>query len=117
MLTVTKDGQVIGDYWGGLQQVERQRSKALVATRESQQSQDFITATATAENRKAQAKEKKELPTAAKASNRKPTLYDLHKDRVGELYAQGWTPRQIEAEIEISKRSIQRILARLVKEM
>ena len=116
MLTVTKDGTITGDYWAGLQQVERQRSKALTAMRESQQSQDFIAATRSAENRKAHTKEKKQLP-AAKESNRKPTLYDLHKDRVGELYAQGWTVRQIQAEIEISKRSIQKILARLVREM
>ena len=116
MLTVTKDGQVTGDYWAGLRQVERQRGKALIAMKESQQTQDFITATATAEKNQTQPK-KKQLPTAAKENGRKPTLYDLHKDRVGELYAQGWTPRQIEAEIEISKRSIQKILARSVREM
>ena len=115
MLTVTKEGQVTGDYWAGLQQVERQRSKALIQQKESQQSQDFIAATRSAENRKT--KEKKELPVAAKANGRKPTLYDLHKDRVGELYAQGWTPRQIEAEIAISVSSIKKILARLVREM
>lgn len=117
MLTVTKDGQVTGDYWAGLQQVERQRSKALIQQKESQQSQDYITATRSAEKNQTQTKGKKELPVAAKENGRKPTQYDLHKDRVGELYAKGWTVRQIQAEIEISKRSIQKILARLVKEM
>lgn len=111
MLTVTRDGQVTGDYWEGVRKAEMVLAKAAIAAREQRYIDDYQRAKAT-----------EKIPKPAKKHKRgryagRESYYSQFGDRIERMFLDGQTYREISTELGISYDSARLILQRKMGEM
>lgn len=118
MLTVTREGQVLGNYWAGLRRAEQQRAAESVALVEQRETEQIKTALKTMGKwQETQTKAAaKQTPKPKPEKPVKPTHYNIWGDEIEQMYKDNWKTRDIAAYCNISVTSVKLILARKARE-
>lgn len=106
MLTVTKEGEIIGDYWEGIRKVESTRASLVVAEKEKRQAEDFKAAVKT----KSIKHEVASKPEKPKPAPKKQKLYDRIGARVEKLHKKGRTNKYIAELYGISTQTVRKYI-------